>query len=219
MIRLENIGRTYRLDGQEVRALRGVNVEIAAGSLAAVIGPSGSGKSTLMHILGCLDTPDEGRYLLEGQNVATLSKNRLADVRGRRIGFVFQSFNLLPRLTALENVELPLLYRRGARDTKQRARAALDRVGLSDRMAHRPTQLSGGQNQRVAIARALVGDPAVLLADEPTGNLDSATGREIMQLLVELNAEGRTVVLVTHEPSLAALCPRQICLQDGEVVA
>ena len=219
MIRLEAIARTYHMEGQDVRALRGVNLEIDEGELAAVVGPSGSGKSTLMHILGCLDTPDAGRYLLAGDNVANLSKNRLAEVRNRRIGFVFQSFNLLPRLTALENVELPLLYRRGAGGARARAAEVLARVGLSDRMKHRPSQLSGGQNQRVAIARALAGDPAVLLADEPTGNLDTITGREIMRLLVDLNAEGRTVVLVTHEPTLAAMCPRRIQLRDGEIVA
>ena len=217
MIRLENIVRTYKVDMQDVRALRGVSLEIESGQLAAIVGPSGSGKSTLMHIVGCLDTPDDGTYHLAGEDVGRLSKNRLAEIRNQRIGFVFQSFNLLPRLTALENVALPLLYRRRAGGAKGRARAVLERVGLGDRMGHRPSQLSGGQAQRVAIARALVTDPDVLLADEPTGNLDSTTGREIMRLLVDLNAEGRTVVLVTHEAALAEQCRRHIRLHDGQV--
>ena len=217
MIRLENIVRTYKVDTQDVRALRGVSLEIASGELAAIVGPSGSGKSTLMHIVGCLDTPDDGTYYLAGEDVGDLSKNRLAEIRNQRIGFVFQSFNLLPRLTALENVTLPLLYRRRTGGAKGRAKEVLRRVGLGDRMDHRPSQLSGGQAQRVAIARAMVTDPAVLLADEPTGNLDSVTGKEIMQLLIDLNAEGRTIVLVTHEAALAELCGRRIRLHDGQV--
>jgi putative ABC transport system ATP-binding protein len=217
MIRIEDIHKTYHMGAEVVRALRGVSLEIAAGEMVAIVGASGSGKSTLMHILGCLDQPDEGAYFLEGQNVAGLSRNRLAEVRNRRIGFVFQTFNLLPRLTALENVELPLLYggRRGAR---RKAQAAMQRVGLADRMRHRPSQLSGGQAQRVAVARALVTDPAIVLADEPTGNLDSATGKEILQLICDLNAEGRTVLIVTHDLSIAARCPRQVRLRDGMVV-
>ena len=217
MIRLDNVTKTYRVDSQRVPALRGVSLEIQAEDLVAIVGPSGSGKSTLMHILGCLDRPDEGAYYLEGRNVAQLTKNRLAEIRNRRIGFVFQSFNLLPRLSAVENVALPLLYADG-RGAKKAARRVLERVGLGGRMGHRPSQLSGGENQRVAIARALAADPAILLADEPTGNLDTATGREIMQLLIELNAEGRTVLLVTHEPNLADLCRRQILIRDGQVV-
>ena len=202
------------MGAEQIHALRGVSFEIEAGEMVAVVGASGSGKSTLMHILGCLDRPDEGEYFLESRNVSGLSKNELSEVRNRRIGFVFQTFNLLPRLTAIENVELPLLYR-GGRGAKGRALASLKRVGLADRMRHRPSQLSGGQAQRVAIARALVTDPAILLADEPTGNLDSKTGQEILQLLVDLNAEGRTILVVTHDLSIAARCSRQIRLRDG----
>jgi putative ABC transport system ATP-binding protein len=216
MIRLENVTKSYRLQAQEVRALRGVSLIVAAGEMVAVTGASGSGKSTLMHIVGCLDRPDGGSYLLEGRNVAALGKNELAEVRNRRIGFVFQSFNLLPRLTALENVELPLLYRR-YRGAKKQARAMLERVGLGGRMAHRPNQMSGGESQRVAIARALVTDPAIVLADEPTGNLDTATGNEILGLLGELNAEGRTILIVTHEADIAAQCPRKVAMRDGEI--
>jgi len=194
-----------------------VSLEVAPGEMVAVVGASGSGKSTLMHILGCLDTPDSGSYYLESQDVAGLSKDRLAEIRNRRIGFVFQSFNLLGRLNALENVELPLLYR-GEHGVRDKARRMIERVGLDDRRGHRPSQLSGGQNQRVAIARALVTDPAILLADEPTGNLDSNTGLEIMRLLADLNAEGRTILIVTHEPDIAAFCRRRIHLRDGMVV-
>ena len=170
-----------------------------------------------MHILGCLDTPDEGEYLLEGEDVATLSPNRLAVVRNRRIGFVFQSFNLLPRVSALENVELPLLYA-GRRDARAAATQALETVGLADRLSHEPSQLSGGQRQRVAIARAMVSDPAIILADEPTGNLDSRTGLEIMQLFKQLNGTGRTIIMVTHDPQVAGFCSRQIRFRDGRVV-
>ncbi len=217
IIRLIDVSRTYRLGDQRVHALRGVSFEVAAGEMLAVVGSSGSGKSTLMQIIGCLDRPDEGEYFLEGRNVADLSRNRLAEIRNRRIGFVFQSFNLLPRLSALENVELPLLYG-GARSAKKRALQTLERVGLGDRVGHRPNQLSGGQAQRVALARALVTDPAILLADEPTGNLDTATSEEIMEQLAGLNAEGRTILVVTHEPDVAARCPRQVHLRDGRVV-
>ncbi|MBI5724862.1 MAG: ABC transporter ATP-binding protein [Planctomycetes bacterium] len=223
MISLTEITKTYQLGSQEVRALRGVSLEIQTGEMVAVVGHSGSGKSTLMHILGCLDSPDSGSYRLEGQDVSGLSKNRLAEVRNRRIGFVFQSFNLLPRLTALENVELPLLYRPGGAESnaaaRGHARQVLERVGLAQRLDHRPNQLSGGQNQRVAIARAMVTDPAIVLADEPTGNLDSATGVEIMKLLLDLNAEGRTVLIVTHEPDIAAMCRRHIRIHDGRVAS
>jgi putative ABC transport system ATP-binding protein len=217
IIELRDIHKTYDMGDTKVHALCGVNLDIEAGQLVAIIGASGSGKSTLMQILGCLDRPDEGQYVLNGQDVAQLSKNRLAEVRNRRIGFVFQSFNLLPRLNAVENVELPLLYR-GLRHPRKQAETMLSRLGLGDRMRHRPSQLSGGQAQRVAIARALVTDPALLLADEPTGNVDTATSKEIMALLKELNDEGRTVLIVTHDPEIAAYCPRQIHIRDGQIV-
>lgn len=218
MIETRNLRKAYLFGGAKVHALDGVNISISAGEMVAVTGPSGSGKSTLMHILGCLDTPDEGEYFLEGENVATLSPNQLAAVRNRRIGFVFQSFNLLPRVSALENVELPLLYA-GRDDARTAAMNALDAVGLSDRQHHDPSQLSGGQRQRVAIARAMVSDPAIILADEPTGNLDSRTSLEIMELFAKLNQEGgRTIILVTHDPQVAGFCQRQIRFCDGRVV-
>jgi len=217
MILLREITKTFHLGGHDVPALRGISLEIQQGEMVAVIGTSGSGKSTLMHILGCLDAPDSGQYHLEGQNVAGLSKNRLAELRNQRIGFVFQSFNLLPRLNATENVELPLLYS-GMHGAKRRAREVLGRLGLGDRLDHRPSQLSGGEAQRVAIARALVTGPAILLADEPTGNLDTTTSSEIMTLFKQLNAEGRTILVVTHEADVAAQCQRQIHLRDGLVV-
>jgi putative ABC transport system ATP-binding protein len=217
IIELRDIHKTYDMGDTKVQALRGVSLDIEAGQLVAIIGASGSGKSTLMQILGCLDRPDEGQYILDGQDVAQLSKNRLAEIRNRRIGFVFQSFNLLPRLNAVENVELPLLYR-GLRHPRKQAETMLNRLGLGDRMRHRPSQLSGGQAQRVAIARALVTDPALLLADEPTGNVDTATSKEIMALLKELNDEGQTVLIVTHELDIAACCPRQIHIRDGQIV-
>jgi len=217
MIRLVDVTRTFTLGTHEVHALRSVSLRVAAGEMVAVVGSSGSGKSTLMQIIGCLDRPDSGQYFLEDRNVAELSRNRLAEIRNRRIGFVFQNFNLLPRLSALENVELPLLYG-GARSAKRRARSMLERVGLGDRVGHRPSQLSGGQAQRVALARALVTDPAILLADEPTGNLDTATSEEILEVFVRLNGEGRTILVVTHESKVAARCPRQVHLRDGRVV-
>lgn len=218
MIQTRNLRKTYLFGGAKVHALDGVDISISAGEMVAVTGPSGSGKSTLMHILGCLDTPDEGEYFLEGENVASLSPNQLATVRSRRIGFVFQSFNLLPRVSALENVELPLLYA-GRSDSRTAAMNALAAVGLTDRQQHDPSQLSGGQRQRVAIARAMVSNPAIILADEPTGNLDSRTGLEIMELFSQLNREGgRTIILVTHDPQLAGYCHRQIRFCDGRVV-
>ena len=217
IIELRDIRKTYDMGDTKVHALRDVSLGIEAGELVAVVGASGSGKSTLMQILGCLDRPDGGQYILEGQDVAGLSKNRLAEVRNRRIGFVFQSFNLLHRLSAIENVELPLLYR-GLRHPRKQAEEMLRRLGLGDRMHHRPSQLSGGQAQRVAIARALVTDPAMLLADEPTGNVDTTTSQEIMTLLKGLNDEGRTVLIVTHEAEIAAHCPRQIRIRDGRIV-
>jgi putative ABC transport system ATP-binding protein len=217
MIETQSIVKTYKLGGDTIRALDEVSLRIEEGEMVAIAGASGSGKSTLMHILGCLDHPDSGQYILGGEDVSKLSKNRLAAIRNKRIGFVFQTFNLLPRLSALLNVELPLLYA-GETEAKGRARAALEKVGLGERVKHQPNQLSGGQRQRVAVARALVTDPSVILADEPTGNLDSKTGEEIMALFQQLNDEGRTVVIVTHESHIARYCGRQIYLKDGRIV-
>jgi len=218
LIRLEGIEKTYRMGDVEVRALRGVTLDIAEGEFVAVMGSSGSGKSTLMNILGCLDRPTAGSYHLAGEDVAKKNRNGLADIRGRTLGFVFQSFNLLTRTSALENVELPLLYTGVAtRERRRRAKAALERVGLADRLDHHPAQLSGGQQQRVAIARALVGNPRLILADEPTGNLDSQTSVEVMSLFQELSASGITIALVTHEPDIAAHAARVIVVRDGLV--
>jgi putative ABC transport system ATP-binding protein len=217
MIRAEELTKVYEVGGDTIRALDGVSFSIAAGEMVAITGSSGSGKSTLMHILGCLDRPDSGRYFLAGEDVSRMSPDQLAHVRNRRIGFVFQTFNLLPRMNGIENVELPLLYagRKGARKI---AIAALESVGLGDRMRHEPSQLSGGQRQRVAVARALVTDPAILLADEPTGNLDSRTGLEILAMFRTLHEGGRTIIIVTHDPSVASFCKRQIHLKDGHLV-
>jgi putative ABC transport system ATP-binding protein len=220
LLSVEDLARVYEVGGEEVRALDGVSFDVHGGEFVAVVGQSGSGKSTLMNILGCLDTPTGGRYAIRGADVAGLSDDALADLRNREIGFVFQTFQLLPRSSALANVELPLVYRGVPRwERRERAEAALAAVGLASRMRHRPNELSGGQRQRVAIARALVGEPSLLLADEPTGNLDSATGEEIMRLFAELHGRGHTILLVTHEPRLAARCPRAIRLSDGRVVA
>jgi putative ABC transport system ATP-binding protein len=216
VIRAEEVHKYYDLGEQKVHALRGVNLDIATGEFVAVMGSSGSGKSTFMNILGCLDKPTQGRYILDGTDVSSLDKNELARIRNRKLGFVFQGFNLLARTTALENVELPLVYM-GIRPTERRARAreALERVGLGERLHHHPSQLSGGQQQRVAIARALVNRPRLILADEPTGNLDSHASLEMMALLQELNDEGMTIILVTHEPDIAAHARRAIMVRDG----
>lgn len=218
VIRTEGLTKHYQLGAETVRALRGVDLEILRGEFVAVMGPSGSGKSTLMNLIGCLDSPTEGSYWLNGELVSDLSDDQLAGVRNRAIGFVFQTFNLLPRATALHNVELPLIYAGvGAKDRKAKAREKLELVGLGDRMEHRPPELSGGQRQRVAIARALVNDPALLLADEPTGNLDSGTSREIMEIISGLHQRGQTVVLVTHESDIAEYATRQVHLRDGMI--
>ena len=213
-----NLQREYDMGGEVVRALRGVDIVIRKNEFVAIMGPSGSGKSTLMNMIGCLDTPNAGEYWLNGHRVSELGDDELARIRNKEIGFVFQTFNLLPRATALHNVELPLIYAgMGAKDRRERATQALTHVGLADRMHHRPNELSGGQRQRVAVARALVNDPSILLADEPTGNLDSATSVEIMGLFEELHASGQTIVLVTHEHDIAAHADRQVHLKDGTV--
>jgi len=216
MLRAEKLFNTYLHGGQEVHALDDVSFAVKQGEMIAIRGPSGSGKSTLMNILGCLDRPDSGQYFLAGKDVSKLSKNALAEVRNQRIGFIFQNFNLLPRMSALENVELPLHYG-GRRDALHAAREALGIVGLADRTHHEPAQLSGGQRQRVAIARALVTNPAILLADEPTGALDSKTGEEILALFKSLNAQGRTILIVTHDAHVAAHCQREVYLHDGKI--
>lgn len=216
-IEVKNLTKTYRMGDQEVHALAGVSFDIQAGEMVAIIGSSGSGKSTLMNILGCLDRPSSGQYFLDDEDVSKLGTNRLARIRNQKIGFVFQSFNLLARMSALENVEVPLLYS-GVHSAADRALAALARVSLADRCHHEPNQLSGGQRQRVAIARALVTNPTIILADEPTGNLDSKTSVEIMALFRELNDQGVTLIIVTHEPDVANYCKRSIQVRDGLIV-
>ncbi|OFW40644.1 MAG: macrolide ABC transporter ATP-binding protein [Acidobacteria bacterium RIFCSPLOWO2_12_FULL_60_22] len=219
VIRTEDLGKTYRMGSEEIHALRGVNLAMERGEYVAIMGPSGSGKSTLMNLIGCLDTPTTGRYWLNGQLVSELHDDDLAQIRNREIGFVFQTFNLLPRATALSNVELPLIYRGvPAADRRELARRALELVDLADRMSHRPNQLSGGQRQRVAIARALVNNPSIILADEPTGNLDSATGAEILKLFARLHEQGNTLIIVTHEGDVAAHARRILHIRDGQVV-
>lgn len=216
LIHISAVTKVYDLGRTQVHALAGVNLDVWENDYIAIMGPSGSGKSTLMNMLGCLDTPTAGRYFFAGENVAGMSDNQLADIRNRRIGFVFQSFNLLPRATTLRNVELPLIYAgMGKKEREKRAREALDRVSLGDRVDHRPNELSGGQRQRVAIARALVTRPSIILADEPTGNLDSRTGIEIMALFDELHRQGNTIILVTHEEDIARHAHRFVRLRDG----
>jgi putative ABC transport system ATP-binding protein len=218
VIRLEQVTKTYRMGKVEVNALRGIDLHVGAGEFVAIMGASGSGKSTLMNIIGCLDVPTSGRYLLDAIDVARLDDDALAKIRNKKIGFVFQSFNLIPRTSALHNVEMPLIYA-GEGDRAQRAREALGSVGLADRTGHQPTELSGGQQQRAAIARALVTNPAILLADEPTGNLDSASSVEIMRLLSSLNTDhGRTIVLITHEHDIARFARRVVELKDGLIL-
>ena len=219
LIETQGLVKDYRLGTHMVHALRGVSVKIQPGEFVAVMGPSGSGKSTFMNLLGCLDTPTAGRYLFEGHDVSNLSRDQLASIRNRKVGFVFQTFNLLPRISALENVELPLLYNgTSPRERRPKARAKLEAVGLADRERHHPAQLSGGEQQRVAIARALINDPVLILADEPTGNLDTRTSIEIMALFQELNRCAITIVLVTHEPDIAQYAGRVLTFRDGKVI-
>lgn len=220
MIRLQGIAKQYRMGDQTVHALQGIDLRIESNEMVAFIGASGSGKSTMMNIVGCLDQPSGGEYWLNGREVATMSGDDLAHVRNQEIGFIFQSFHLLPRASALDNVAQPLIYRgTPLRERLAQAERALQRVGLGERMHHRPNELSGGQRQRVAIARALVGNPSILLADEPTGNLDSTTSREIMELIREVHEGGQTVIIVTHEPEIAEQCQRVVRLRDGRIVS
>lgn len=218
IIQISNLVKTYKLGGETVHALNNVSIEIEKGEFLAIIGPSGSGKSTLMNMIGCLDRPQSGKYLLDGKNIGKMNDNQLAMIRNQKIGFIFQNFNLLTKLTALENVELPLLYAGvSAKERRERSLASLKKVGLHDRASHLPTQLSGGQQQRVAIARAIAGNPTILLADEPTGALDSKTSKEILQLMKELNELGHTIVLITHDLAIARQTKRMVSIQDGQL--
>ena len=220
IIRLEHISKIYHPGENEIRALSDVSLTVHKGEFVAIVGQSGSGKSTLMNLLGCLDTPTDGAYILEGSDVSTLSDHQLSAIRNRQIGFIFQGFNLIPSLTALENVELPLIYRGVGREERRRAaRESLERVGLSNRMRHRPAEMSGGQQQRVAIARAIAAHPPILLADEPTGNLDSASGADVMEILRSLNRDGHTVILITHDSGIAATIDHVVHIQDGRIIS
>ncbi|WP_445182917.1 ABC transporter ATP-binding protein [Pseudonocardia sp. Cha107L01] len=218
MIELEGVTKSFKMAEGDMQILHGINLTVGDGEMVAIMGPSGSGKSTLMNIVGCLDTASSGRYMLDGIDVSKLSKSELARARGRKIGFVFQSFNLIPRTDAMRNVELPLIYN-GVRNRRAKAKAALERVGLGSRLRHVPSELSGGQKQRVAIARALINDPSIILADEPTGALDTKSTTEIMQLLCELNEAGCTIVVITHEEEVAEYCTRKVWLRDGNIVS
>jgi len=218
MIEIQDITKVYRMGDTELRALDGVNLRVEEGDWVAIMGPSGSGKSTLMNVIGCLDQPTSGSYKLDDQEVGRMNDEQLAAVRNRKIGFVFQTFNLLSRTTALQNVELPLVYA-GAKDRRSKAVAVLERVGLGDRLNHRPNELSGGQQQRVAIARALINEPAIILADEPTGNLDSHAGAEIMEIFHQLHAQGMTLVMVTHDPDIGSQCKRIVHIKDGQITS
>jgi len=219
MIDLKDITKTYDMGSVKVPVLNGISLHVGEGEFLSVIGPSGSGKSTLMNIIGCLDAPTAGEYYLDGKEISTYNEKQLSKIRNQKIGFIFQKFNLLPKLTALENVELPLIYRgMNHKERRQRSIDALEKVGLGDRMGHNPTELSGGQQQRVAIARALAGDPPVLLADEPTGNLDSKSGADVMNLIRQLSSEGRTIVLITHDNEIAKAAQRTITIKDGMIL-
>lgn len=216
MIELRNITKTYDMGSVQVQVLRGISLFVAEGEFLSIIGPSGSGKSTLMNVIGCLDVPTTGEYYLDGKEISTYNEKQLSKIRNQKIGFIFQKFNLLPKLSAYENVELPLIYRGiNSKERKERSLEALDKVGLTDRIHHKPTELSGGQQQRVAIARALAGNPPVLLADEPTGNLDSKSGSDVMNIIKKLSSEGKTIVLITHDNEIAKAAKRTITIKDG----
>ncbi|OGC50961.1 macrolide ABC transporter ATP-binding protein [candidate division WWE3 bacterium RIFCSPHIGHO2_01_FULL_40_23] len=218
LIKLRDISKIYKMDGVEIKALDKVSLEIKDGEFAAIIGPSGSGKSTLMHVIGFLDALSSGSYFFEDVDVSGFSDSELAKIRNRKVGFIFQSFNLLPKTSSLDNVKLPALYSKNKNDTEERAKKLLERVGLKDRMQNKPSQLSGGQQQRVAIARSLMNDPQIILADEPTGNLDSKSGDEVLKILTQLNKEGKTVVIVTHDQNVANTAKRNIFISDGKIV-
>lgn len=220
VLKLENVSKIYKMDGVSVKALDNISLDIKEGEFVSIIGPSGSGKSTLMHIIGCLDTPTSGKVILEGREVSKMTERELAKIRNKKIGFVFQQFNLLPRTSAIENVCLPLIYNGTTeKEIIRKAKEALEKVGLGERMNHHPNQLSGGQQQRVAIARALVTNPTIILADEPTGNLDSKSGAEVMDIFQKLHQQGRTIVLVTHDPKVASYAKRTITLKDGKIAS